>query len=110
MNVMFDDIFNLELERTPKQAFGFYLIFLILGLIVGGVVGILSGSVEDAMNAGMVAGVFYCTLIGYLVLSSKNRIEPGGIALLIVNSVIAYFVGAVFALIPIAYCTTLEKK
>ena len=110
-NKMFEDLFNWELKRSPQQAFGFYICFLGIGFLVGALAG---GSTAwtggDPMIAGAIAGTVYCPIIAFKVLSNKNRMDPGGIALIIFITLITYYLGAVFALIPIAYCSTLSKK
>ena len=108
---MFENIFNWGLQRSNKQAFGFYLATLGIGLLFGSIAGgttVFTGG--DAITAGAIAGVIYCPIIAFKVLSGKNRLDPGGIALIIFTMLIAYFVGAIVALIPIAYCSTLSIK
>jgi hypothetical protein len=111
MKKMFEDIFNWELKRSPQQAFGFYICTLAIGFLLGALAG---GSTAftggDPLIAGLIAGVIYCPIIAFKVLSGKNRMDPGGIALIIFTALIAYYVGAIFALMPVAYCSTLSKK
>ena len=108
---MFEDIFKWELQRSNQQAFGFYLATLGIGLLIGGVAG---GSTAftggDAVIAGAIAGVIYCPIIAFKVLNGKNRLDPGGIALIIFTILISYYIGAIVALIPTAYCSTLSIK
>ena len=54
--------------------------------------------------------LFIVPLLLLKFLNGKNRLDPGGIALIIFTILISYYIGAIVALIPIAYCSTLSIK
>jgi quinol-cytochrome oxidoreductase complex cytochrome b subunit len=114
-----------SLQRTPKQAVGFYATYLVLVFVLGGVIAALAGVVlvfssggtatnTSVFNTGLIIGftvsVVYITVLGILtLLKKKSFVDPLYIICVIGAIVLTMFVGGFLGLIPIAYLTTRKK-
>ncbi len=117
----------LSYARTPAQAFGFYLAYLMLvlelSLIVGAAVGVATGAIIPSafydfgswltngvlgimIQAGWVLSILMCLGIGALILRYKGVYQNFSLIMLVIlGGVLAVFFGAFIGLIPIAYIT-----
>lgn len=117
--------------RTPMQAVGFYIAYLMLilelSLIVGVIVGVASGAVTPEafydfgswlengvaaimIQAGWVLSILMCLGIGLLILKYKGVHQNFSLIMMVIlGGVLAVFFGAFAGLIPIAYITTKES-
>ena len=107
---MFSDLFSFNKERQPLEAFGFYLAYFIIGLILGVTSVYIFGAYtyESGLVVGQVLAFFYCPFLGYLILSQKRQLNTAYAALLPVIAFLAYFLGALGGLVPVAYLTTIK--
>jgi len=116
---MFENVFDFGFNRTNKQAFGFWLVWLVIGMLGSGFITFLLPSsasgweegFQEGVAIGSIVVIFYCPLIAFLVLAAKNRFNDfSSIVITLLSIIIASFLGAIFGLIPAAYLTTLAKK
>jgi hypothetical protein len=114
---MFKGLVNFGLERTGKQALGFYLAYLflsiILGALTGGIYGAITGdqSFEGGLRAGQIMAIFYCLGLAIAVANNKGLFSSFKSILLVVTSgALAVFIGALGGLIPIAYLSTISNS
>lgn len=121
----------LAYSRTPAQAFGFYLAYLMLilelSLIVGAAVGVASGAITPnafydfgswlsngvlgiMIQSGWVLSILMCLGIGGLILRYKGVYQNFSLIMLVIlGGVLAVFFGAFLGLVPIAYITMKES-
>ena len=112
---MFENIFNFELKRTAKQAFGFYFAFLILitvaNIIVGGLLSItIYSNFQNGVKIGSVLGTISTSLISIQMISKKRMFTFGYILMAMIGVVLNIFGGCIVGLIPISYLTTKEPN
>lgn len=115
---MFMKLTELGFKRTPTQAVGFYIVYLILIVVLaglsGGVVSLVAGKADDiefGAAVGLLIAVAMCLGLGYQVLT-KRRLTGQMLYILLVllGGVLAYVGGGILGLIPVAYLTTRGKK
>jgi Mn2+/Fe2+ NRAMP family transporter len=110
---MFRELMNFSYRRTPLQAFGWYLIFLLIGLVVGAlagvVVGIGSTSFTEGFQRGVPAGqiviIPYHIILGILLLWNRPK-GAANILLALAGVVLSVLLGALGGLVPLAVLTT----
>tara|TARA_B100001093_G_C26616438_1_gene922535 strand:- start:367 stop:720 length:354 start_codon:yes stop_codon:yes gene_type:complete len=109
-NIMFDDLFSFNKERLPLQALGLYIVLFIIGVALGGIGGLLFASdFESGLLAGHIISVIYCLFLAYQILSEKNQLNSAFSAFLFIAGFMAYLIGALGGLIPIAYLSTIKN-
>ena len=109
---MFSKLFDLRLKRTGKQAFGFYVVYLLLLLLVamllGGVVGLISGlGFQAGLKVGQLMAIIVCLVVSFMILNYKKSLSPGNVILALLAGILAMVGGGLLGLIPVAYLTTL---
>ena len=120
---MFKNLFDLSVQRSGFEIFGFYLTYSILGAIVAGVIcGFVIAfvhseikTVEDATHLAIryapVLAIFYGLILAFLIVRAKNLFNTFNAILLIIISVpLLFFFGLSLGLIPIAFLTGIEKS
>lgn len=126
---MSSNLFNVKEKKTAKQAIVFYLFYLVLGLVLGA---IFSGSmgvtaciisdncetyeqgVELGKQVGTIAGLVFCFVytfvIGLWIILSRGLLTvPKAVILYVLAILLALPLGALFALIPLAFLTTIDN-
>ena len=110
---MFNELSNFGLERTSKEAVGFYIVYFFVGVVggaaFGGLLGLLGiiNSFEGGVRVGSIVGIIYCVGIGITMANQKGTLSSGkSISLIILSGVLAIFIGALGGLLPIAYLST----
>lgn len=108
---MFRDLFSFNKERQPLEALGFYIAYFIIGLTLGvtSVYVFGANTYESGLIVGQVLAFFYCPFLGYLILSQKRQLNTSYAALLPIIAFLAYFLGALGGLVPVAYLTTIKN-
>lgn len=107
---MFKDLFNFQKERTPIQALGFYIVYLIGGVALIAILGtIFATDFESGLVAGHVMGVGYCLIMGFQILLRKDQLNSPYTAFLFIVAIMSYFIGALGGLIPVAYLSTIKN-
>ena len=118
---MFKDLLLFEKVRTPKEAIGFYLAYLLLLALLGALLSFFIVphdplmSFKEGYQAGTVVGQYFaviaCLVLSVAVLYKKKKLQSFGLILAAVSSGIgAVFLGGLLGLIPTAYLTTIENN
>lgn len=114
---MFSKLANFDFKRTAKQAFGFYISYLLLCMVIGGVVGGTAGllspenSNQVAYIAGQIVAVVYVMILGILIAVKRSIIKSFSVVFLLAfTALISVFFGALGGLIPVAFLTTKENQ
>ena len=122
---MFKKLTDFSLRRTPLQAFGFYLAWLIAILLTAGIIsgiaayalGLTSSGMsfssgydlgtEIGLTVGPWISMLLCTSIAILVVRAKGSLaEFGSLLLILITVGVSFFAGSIFGLIIPAYLTT----
>jgi Na+/proline symporter len=121
---MFKHLTDLSFRRTALQAFGFYLVFLLIGFLVCGLAGGLADLIaqtfrsvplthEDNMSAGIQLGARYGSITAVIYVLAMNiavclkkRRSILSYVLVILAGLLSLFLGCLAGLIPAAYLTT----
>ena len=117
---MFKDLLMFEKDRTPKEALGFYLGYLLLSLPLGALASFFfiklyspSSSAEEfqaGVEIGGRAAVIFCLVLSFMILHKKKKLQNFGYVLVgILSGICAIFAGGLLGLIPVAYLTTIKK-
>lgn len=99
-------------QRTPLEAFGFYLVYFSLGMLlaagIGAVAGLVNGTgFEGGMMIGAVLALVACPALSFVVLFKKGLFRHVGYLLVAVLSVAgAALGGLLLGLIFVAFLTT----
>jgi hypothetical protein len=112
---MFSKLFDFRLKRTAKQAFGFYVVYLLLLLLVamllGGIVGIISGQgFQAGLKVGQLMAIIVCLVLSFVILNYKKSLSPSNVILALLAGILAMLGGGLLGLIPVAYLTTLAGR
>ena len=117
---MFKDLLLFEKERTPKEALGFYLAYLLLTALLGGLTSFLlvpydpSMGFADEFQASAAVGqntvVIFCLALSFMILYKKKKLQSFGLVLIgVLSGFCAIFLGGLLGLVPTAYLTTIKK-
>ena len=114
---MFGRLTEYGLQRTGKQALGFYLAYLLLGFVLGMVFGFIAALIakgipsQSAMIAGSIAAVILCAALTIAIGAKKARLVSFPTLFLLLAAVLcALAAGALGGLIPVAFMTTMENR
>ena len=115
---MFKKLMEFDYDRTPKEAFGFYVAYLVLCMLLSGLAaGILSifSIIDDSFQAGLRVGTIIAVIVSVFlslfVLSEKKLLNKFPYLLLVILSgVLAFYIGGLGGLIPVAFLTTRKSK
>jgi hypothetical protein len=117
---IFKNLLIFSYERTPSQAVGFYLIYLLviafLSNIAGGSFALTYGETMEqkeliAKLSAHSFSVFMCFTLHIVVIAQKGyREHTGYILLALATFILALAAGPVGGLIPVSYLTTREKS
>jgi magnesium-transporting ATPase (P-type) len=126
---MFERLTDLSFQRTPKQAFGFYLAWLIGGTFLTAIIVFLYLALKgeaplpkgkgfaDGMQIGQQVAMNVVPFVVFLIstafsaLVARAKNTYNGVTLLcIFLAAVLSIIGAIFSFIPAAYLTTLPKK
>jgi len=104
---MFKEVLDFSYRRTALQAFGWYLIFLLIGGVIAGLAAIIAHA-EPGIEARQVGASMIIpghVLIGILLLWSRPK-DAANILLLSAGIMLSPLFGALGGLIPFAVLTT----
>ena len=117
---MFKKLTDFGYTRTGKEAFGFYLAYLLFVILAGAVVGGLLGSLipdsayQNGFKVGAYVSVISALVLSYLILDKKKLTKDYTFIILgVASGLLGLFGGSLFGLIIPAYLTTkksTEKK
>jgi uncharacterized membrane protein YeaQ/YmgE (transglycosylase-associated protein family) len=108
---MFAEIMNFNYRRSAKQAFGWYLMYLLVGIVIGAVSGYLAGiftkgGFNEGFDVGRMAGQFsavpFNILLGTLLIWHRKKDTPN-LLLVLAGAILSAFAGALGGLIPLAF-------
>ena len=106
---MFQEIMNFNYQRSAKQAFGWYLMYLLIGLVIGAVCGYLAGLFvkgDEGFQVGRLAGQFsavpYNIVLGTLLIWHRKKDAPN-LLLVLAGALLSTVSGAIGGLIPLAF-------
>jgi hypothetical protein len=108
---MFGEIMNFNYQRSAKQAFGWYLMYLLVGIVIGAVSGYLAsiftkGGFVEGFNIGQMAGQFsavpFNILLGTLLIWHRKKDAPN-LLLVLAGVFLSAIAGALGGLIPLAF-------
>jgi uncharacterized membrane protein YeaQ/YmgE (transglycosylase-associated protein family) len=109
---MFHEIMNFNYQRSGKQGFGWYLMYLLIGLVIGAVCGYLAGlfvKEDEGFHIGRLAGQFsavpYNILLGTLLIWHRKKDAPN-LLLVLAGALLSTISGAIGGLIPLAYLSS----
>ena len=117
---MFKDLLVFEKDRTPKEALGFYLAYLLLAALLGALLSYFfvppdpSMTFAEEFQAGAAVGqyfaVIFCLALSFMILYKKKKLQNFGLVLVgILSGICAIFLGGLLGLVPTAYLTTIKK-
>ncbi len=113
--VIFKNLTNFTYVRSPEEAIGFYLAYLLLYLIMGGIGGTISGLLfgadfYSALRIGAFLALIETLILCYFLLSSKKLYRSyADILIAIISLGFTAYGGGILGLIPLAYLTTRKK-
>ena len=121
---MFKDLLVFEKQRTGKEAFGFFLAYLLFsGLLVGIITSFFSTSVapsgfaegfEQGLEEGQAVGAYFYSVLSLalsaLILFRKGHLKSFGFVLIGLCSGVLASGGTILGLVPVAYLTTIKPK
>ena len=106
---MFENLFDFNKERLPLQALGFYIVFFIIGIAIAmTVAAIFAVDFESGLTVGQISAFLYCPFIGFQILFSKGQLSRYGVSIFGI-AILAYFLGCLGGLIPVAYLSTIKS-
>lgn len=116
---MFTKLTDFGYKRSGKEAFGFYIAYLLFGIVLGALAGALYASVtldassgfQDGVAAGQRVGgviaILFPLVLAFLVVTKRNLTKDFlSILLAILSGILGLFGGGLLGLIPVAYLTT----
>jgi hypothetical protein len=109
---MFTHIADFGFQRSAKQAFGWYLTWLLVGAALFGVIGYVAASSAASATAGFEAGLtagararpLYVLLLAAILFWKKQK-GITEIALAALGVILSVFLGSLLGLIPLAAVT-----
>jgi hypothetical protein len=104
---MFAEIMNFNYQRSAKQAFGWYLMYLLVGVVIGAVSGYVAGIAKDfdvnsSWTAGQLSAVPYNILLGTLLIWHRKKDAPN-LLLVLAGVILSLVASALGGLIPLAF-------
>jgi len=110
---MFKELTNLGYQRSAKEAFGFYIAYLLLAMfscvIMSNIVGIIlkDSNINLALRIGSITAVIVSIGLSFFVLKEKKLLGNFGFILLaLLSGLLALKIGGMGGLIPVAYLTS----
>jgi len=108
---MFHEIANFSYQRTPLQAFGWYLMYALVGLatqattLIAFSIGTRPGpGLPRELIAALLSMALYHILLGTLLLWHRKR-DTANIALVVMSAILSIPFGAFGGLIPLCVLT-----
>jgi hypothetical protein len=113
---MFTNLFDFSINRTAKQAVGFYIAWLVILAVSCGLVSAAASPLLGASNfrtgfsAGVKVGQSFSilanTVVAFWILKSKRSFSFGNVVLAFLAGALSILGGGLLGLIPAAYLTT----
>lgn len=114
---MFQHLTDFSFTRSPSQAVGFYLCYLLLIVLAAGLMAGVASIVNPSMDTfeegariGGLVAVIAVTAIAIAIVIRKKLTSFAHLLLIVVSGLLAVFGGGLFGLIPVAWLTTQKVK
>lgn len=117
---MFKNLTDFGHRRNKKEAFGFYLAYLLLVMIAGALCAFVAGSMTGTTGfsngfalgtqVGSVVAVIVSVALSFTILAEKRVLRFGFVLLSLVSGILAIFGGGLLGLIIPACFTTLHPS
>ncbi|MCA1807204.1 MAG: SHOCT domain-containing protein [Actinobacteria bacterium] len=111
---MFEKVTDLSIQRSGKQAFGFYLFWLLASILCLLVLGSFTDSFEAGVKLGTKFATVSCPILGYAVISQRKLMPPWSLLRVAtfvgVIAALAAIGGMLLGLVPVAYLTTRARS
>jgi len=119
---MFKNLTKFGYERSKKEAFGFYLAYLLLFVLIGGVVaaiiGVITGNIPKSFTAELTGGgevgavlvAIGSAALSIAILAAKKESRYGFVLLALTSGILSLFGGGLFGFIIPAYFTTRPSR
>lgn len=112
---MFQHLMEYGYRRTPAQAFGFYIVHLVIIALAGGLTAFLLPDLglegytafEQGVLIGTIVAMTLCVATGLRIIRLKQAFSAANVVIVLLSATLAWFGGGFLGLIPIAYLTTL---
>ena len=107
---------NFSIKRSGKEAFVFYLAYLLLGMLItffaGAILGLINPLFTDEMAIvlGRIIGTIYFIILHFTVYVKKGFNSFKHIIIGIIGAIITIFTGLIIPLIFTAYLTTKDSE
>ena len=110
---MFKELMNLAYKRSAPQAFGFYIVYVILTLLTAALLGSLLGlsglvqGFQAGVRVGAIVAIIATLVVAFWVLYAKKLL--GNVAYIIIALLaggLSVLGGAILGFIAVAYLTT----
>jgi hypothetical protein len=110
----FDLLFDFSIQRSPLQAVGFYIFYLIVLVLVcalaGSILEILFGlGFEEGSRVGNVLAILFCAGLCFPILISKRALSPMNVLTALCAGFLAALGGGLLGLLPACFFTTLKN-
>lgn len=113
---MFREPFNFSLQRSPREAAGFYIVHVALLMVVAMFAGVILGVPFSALIGsdkpdisymiGIALSLCYCSCLCVMLLRQKHlRSLPLMLGGLLLTAILSLG-GAIFGMLPVAYLST----
>jgi len=117
--MMFKNLFNFSYKRTPLEALGFYIAYMVIIIVViflvGSTVGQLTGTRGNfsllAIIPGVLLAAIFCLVLSFMVLVKKKL--TGNIfyvILAVISGILGTLIVGSIGLIITSFLTTRESK
>jgi len=106
---MFNNLFNLGYKRSTSQAFGFYIVYVLIGLLLAGLIGLIAAIIYPDVNGLMLGGIIGASYTLFVYFYSYYLKKLNSIYLIFLGlavGVLAYLIGIIISFIVVAYLTT----
>jgi hypothetical protein len=124
---MFSKLFDFGYQRTGKQAFGFYIVYLIILLVIGAVLNIIASAFIVSSNpenqnlaanklvifasiSSEIVGFLILLIIGLLMMTKKQKFGDGKAWTAFVLTLFLGYFSPPIGLIGLAVLSTMPKK
>jgi hypothetical protein len=107
---MFAEIMNFNYQRSAKQAFGWYLMYFLVGIVIAAVSSYLvtiftKGGFDEGFNIGRFSAVPFNILLGTLLIWHRKKDAPN-LLLVLAGVILSAVAGALGGLIPLAFLSS----
>ncbi|MBP1765203.1 MAG: hypothetical protein H6Q65_2261 [Firmicutes bacterium] len=115
---MFKKLTKFNLQRTTRQAYGFYIFYVLLGFLLATLVGMIFAKNTDfAVSAVTIVVVIYATIIYAVIVFQKKllsfRKTTVSFAYILFGAITAYLTysaGLIFSFIIVSYLSTIADN